>query len=99
MDVVLLRNILDTLNKKGFSKHVCCPYCHSNSIIKNGKYKEKQRFICKTCFKNFNSLTNSPISMSHKPEKWPLFIECLIKGLSLRSSATEIGVSHVTLFY
>ena len=83
MNAVLLKNILDTLNKRGFSDHICCPHCHGTYIIKNGKYKGKQRFICKTCLKNFNSLTNSPMSMSHKPEKWPLFIECLIKDLSL----------------
>jgi transposase-like protein len=99
MDAVLLRGILDKLNNKGFNEHICCPYCHSNNIIKNGRYKEKQRFICKICNKNFNSLTNSPISMSHMPEKWPLYIDCLIKGMSLRSAATEIGVSFVTLFY
>ena len=99
MDSALLKNILDNLNNKGFYEHICCPHCGSNNIIKNGRYKEKQRFICKCCGKSFNSLTNSPISMSHMPEKWPLYIECLIKGMSLRSAAAEIGVSYVTLFY
>ncbi|MBC8059323.1 MAG: IS1595 family transposase [Clostridiaceae bacterium] len=99
MNAALLKNILDTLNNKGFNENMCCPHCNSSNIIKNGRYKEKQRFICKTCSKNFNSLTNSPISMSHKLNKWPAFIECLIKGMSLRATAAVIGVSYVTLFY
>ncbi|MBC8062221.1 MAG: IS1595 family transposase [Clostridiaceae bacterium] len=97
--VVLLKNILNKLNNKGFNENMCCPHCKSDNIIKNGKYKRKQRFICKDCDKNFNSLTNTPISMSHMADKWPLFIECLIKGLSLRASEAEIGVTYVTLFY
>jgi transposase-like protein len=99
MDTVLLKNILYKLNNTGFNEHISCPHCHSNNIIKNGRYKGKQRFICKACSKSFNSLTNSPVSMSHMPEKWPLYIECLIKGLSLRAAEAEIGVSYVTLFY
>jgi len=99
MDATLLRNILDNLNNKGFNDNMFCPHCKSNNIIKNGKYKGKQRFRCKDCGKNFNSLTNTPIAMSHIPEKWPLFIECLIKGRSLRAAEAEIGVSYVTLFY
>ena len=99
MDSISLKNILGKLNAVGFSDNICCPHCHSKNIIKNGKYKLKQRYICKHCYKNFNSLTNSPISMSHIPDKWPSFIECLVKGLSLRASAAVIGVSYVTLFY
>ena len=99
MEASSLKNILDKLNDKGFHEHISCPSCQSDSNIKNGRYKGKQRFICKTCGKNFNSLTNSPMALTHKPDKWPLFIECLVKGLSLRSAAAAIGVSYVTLFY
>ena len=99
MDAFSLKNILENLNNKGFHDHIRCPYCKSGHIIKNGKYKGKQRFICRTCGKNFNCLTNSPMAMSHKPDKWPLFIECLVKGFSLRTAAAAIGVSYVTLFY
>jgi transposase-like protein len=96
---ILSKIILDNLTNKGLFDQISCPHCHSDKIVKNGKYKEKQRFNCKTCGKSFNSLTNTPMSMSHKLEKWPLFIECVIKGLSLRFASKEIGVSHVTLFY
>lgn len=99
MDKILQNNILDNLNNNGFYENIFCPHCHSSNIVKNGRYKQKQRFICKNCNKNFNSLTNSPISMSHKPEKWPLFMECMLKGFSLRKSAETIGISYVTLFY
>ena len=95
----LLTIIKDSLNNKGSFDRKFCPHCHSDKIIKNGKYKERQLFTCNACGKNFNSLTNTPMAMSHMPEKWPLFIECILKGFSLRTSAAEIDVSYVTLFY
>lgn len=36
-------------NKLGIS----CPHCHSSEIIKNGHYKDKQRYACKDCGKTF----------------------------------------------
>ena len=99
MKTDLSKTILYNLINKGLFDQISCPHCHSDKIVKNGRYKEKQRFNCKACGKSFNSLTNTPMSMSHKLEKWPLFIECVVKGLSLRVAAKEIGVSHVTLFY
>jgi len=37
--------------------------------------------------------------MCHFLDKWPEFIRCTIKGLSLRESARILEVSYVTLFY
>ncbi len=33
------------MNKK--AKELCCPYCGSTRIIKNGKNKTTQRYLCK----------------------------------------------------
>jgi len=38
------------LNKK--AKELCCPYCDSSRIVKNGKNKTTQRYLCKTCLKS-----------------------------------------------
>lgn len=92
-------HFLSIFRKNRFADGIVCPYCHSKNIIKNGKYKEKQRYICKTCRKNFNDFTCSPLSMIHFAEKWPLFMKETINGMSLRRAAKVLGVSYVTLFY
>ncbi|AYV71017.1 hypothetical protein C2H98_05210 [Niallia circulans] len=34
-----------------------------------------------------------------KADKWVNFIECMLKGLSLRKTAKIVGITHVTVFY
>lgn len=94
-----LSDIINIFRENRFSQWIVCPHCNSKDIIKNGKYKGKQRYICKKCSKSFNDFTASPLSMTHFPEKWPLFMKCTIEGLSLRQAAVVLGISYVTLFY
>ncbi|WP_346867822.1 transposase-like zinc-binding domain-containing protein, partial [Clostridium sp. UBA1353] len=39
------------LNKK--AKELSCPYCDSSRIVKNGKNKTTQKYLCKSCLKSF----------------------------------------------
>jgi transposase-like protein len=32
---------------------ILCKYCGSAECVKNGLIKEKQRYLCKACFKTF----------------------------------------------
>lgn len=50
-----------------FSKGQCCPHCESTSVVKNGKLKGKQRYICRSCKKSFNDLTKSALSCTKLP--------------------------------
>jgi len=98
----IIRNeisILDIFRTNRCSKGLICAHCQSEKIILYGTYNKKQRYKCKTCKKTFTDFTNSPLNMCHFPDKWPQFIECIIKGLSLRASAKLIKVSYITLFY
>ena len=36
---------------------------------------------------------------SKKADKWIPFIECMLNGLSLRETASQIGITHGTAFY
>ena len=40
-------------------KGVECPYCLSKHVVKNGKWKGRQRYLCKTCERYFNDLTGT----------------------------------------
>lgn len=95
----LTSSMLNYIRLIRFPCKLSCPHCNGSTIIKNGKYKERQRYICKDCGKTFSDLTCTPFYMTHFPDKWPSFIECMLKGLPLRKSAEIVGVSYVTLFY
>lgn len=76
-----------------------CPYCRCEMIIKYGKHNGIQRYRCKKCKKTFSAMSFTPMNKTHYIKKWPLFIECMILGYSLRKSAKILGVTWVTLFY
>ncbi|MCM3671979.1 IS1595 family transposase [Mesobacillus maritimus] len=91
--------VIDELRDKRFSKGFNCPHCKSNGVVRFGKYNGRQRYKCKDCGKTFSDLTNSPLQGTHYPERWLKFIDCMLKGMSLRESSKIVGVHHVTLFY
>jgi len=92
-------NILEIFRTNRSSEGLICAHCQSDEVILYGTYNKKQRYKCKTCGKTFTDFTNSPLNMCHFPDKWPEFIKCIIKGLSLRESARLLEVSYITLFY
>lgn len=44
-------------------------------------------------------MTNTALYRTRKSNEWITFVECMLKGYSLRKSADIVGVSYVTLFY
>lgn len=77
-----------------------CPYCNSSNSIKNGKIKDRQRYLCKECKKSYNSHTNTIISHSRKSiETWDAFISEFINNTSVRKAAKKLGINPLTSFY
>ena len=65
-----------------------CPHCHNKYIVKNGKNKNVQRYLCKTCKKSFVSSTHTPIFLSKKDiSLWFKFVECLVNQYSIAKTA------------
>jgi transposase-like protein len=94
----LCKMIDDFINTR-FMNQRACPHCSCTHIVLYGKNKGRQRYLCKSCGKTFRAFTNTPLAMTHFPEKWGAFMECTLKGMSLRAAAKELKVSYVTLFY
>lgn len=94
---------VDTLRKEvseaRFNKGFLCPHCGSKHVVRHGTYNDKQRYLCRNCNSTFGDMTNTPMSRTKFPEKWSVFVECMLEGYSLRKSAEIVGVSYVTLFY
>lgn len=59
-------NLTQEVRKSRFAKGKMCPHCSSDMIVRNGKYKGKQRYICKCCKKTFSDFTYSPVAHSKK---------------------------------
>ena len=114
-DIFELRSLIKSLNEKlkaleESKKAICnmvlkdkeviyCPKCHSVNINKNGKYKERQMYICKDCNKKFNNLTNTIFSHTHLTYKQvEIIFDCTINLFSIRKTASKVGVSTKTVF-
>lgn len=91
--------LIKEIREAKFSEGFYCPICGSKSVVRFGSYNKRQRYKCKDCGKTFSDLTNTPLSRTKFPQKWIPFVECMLKGYSLRKSAEIVGVSYVTLFY
>lgn len=76
-----------------------CPHCKSTNFIKNGKTKDKQRYICKECDKTFVN-TNNTIFYGVKKDTsvWQKYIHCMIEKYSLRKTAEICNISLPTAF-
>jgi len=78
----------------------CCPHCNGDKVMRNGKKKNRQRFVCKGCGKSFGERTNTAISQSHCGEAiWKQVISDTLTGVSLDETAESIDVSHSTVFH
>ena len=103
-EMITLGSSDGSLNKEfresRFSKGQCCPHCESTSVVKNGKLKGKQRYICRSCKKSFNDLTKSALSCTKLSlQTWIEYVKGMIIGLSIRKNAENVGVCVKTSFY
>jgi transposase-like protein/IS1 family transposase len=91
----LINEMRETRFKNGFE----CPHCASEHVVRFGKNNGRQRYRCKSCRKTFSDTTNTFLYRTRKGNEWITFVECMLKGYSLRKSAEIVGVTWVTLFY
>ena len=77
-----------------------CPYCHSDKIIKHSKYKNTQRYKCKSCKKTFLSTTGTLVHHIKKPEKFAEYISIVDKEglLTIKEIANRLQISIPTSF-
>ena len=94
-----LDKTLINIRESRFSSGLCCMHCKSTSVKRNGKYRSRQRYLCKDCGRTFNDMTNTPLSGTHHPEKWMKYIEMMVNGVSLRKIAEKLKIHISTAFY
>ncbi|WP_027107573.1 IS1595 family transposase [Lacticigenium naphthae] len=94
-----ITKLLDKIRETRFSSGLACVHCGSTSLKRNGKYRTRQRYLCKDCNKNFNDLTNTPFSGSRYTEKWVSYMEMMVEGYTLPKIAKRLKIHISTAFY
>lgn len=93
-----IESFIEDLRDKRFRKGVACPYCSSEKVVRNGTKKGRQTYKCSACCRYFSDHTHTPLRGTHYPDLWPMFMEDMIKGESIRESAKRLGVADSTIF-
>ena len=87
------------LEAKELTPRPNCPYCGSNTVIRYGHKRKKQRFFCKTCGRTFVPTTNTIMSNSHFPVSvWKEMITDTLYGNAIDYSAKRLGLYHQAAF-
>ena len=69
-----------------------CPKCRSEKIVKDGKIKGKQRYLCKECgYRHTVEYVGKP------PDLKRLALEMYLEGLGFRSIGRILKVSNVAV--
>lgn len=92
--------VINEVRERRFSNGKKCPHCNNEHVVRNGKFKGKQRYLCRNCNKSFCDFTASPVAYSKKTlNRWLEFAKCMVLGYSLRKSAEIVGIHLSTAFY
>lgn len=74
-----LLNLLDTeAMDSSTDKVIYCPKCGSFHLVKNGKVKGHQRFICQDCNQHFTEYKNTIFNLTKKNNVIFLFNELIM---------------------
>ncbi len=78
--------------------NVVCPNCQSEILNKNGKYKNRQRFICLDCGLTFTSYSKTILDSTKLSNAiWETIIECTVNRTSLKELSKETNISITSL--
>lgn len=82
-----------------FAADPVCPKCQSAAKVGTwGSANGLRRYRCKACKVSFNCLTGTPLAQLHKRDLWLGNAQALVDGVSLRKTATRLGVHVETAF-
>ena len=76
-----------------------CPQCKSANIVRNGKNRGKQMYLCCDCRKSFSETTTAAISHSHSSTTvWKQVISDTVEGIPIDQTADSLDLHHETVF-
>jgi len=75
-----------------------CPHCQGDKLYRYGIFYGLQRYRCRQCTRSFNALTGTPLAFIRLREKWLPFLQCMLGSMTVRATATSIGIHRNTSF-
>ena len=89
----------DLLEQVRWRNGVECPRCRSDRAVRNGSYREFQRYLCKNCGRSFNDKTGTIFAHSKlKLKEWYFTIYTFLRfNTSIRQIEAELDLSYRTL--
>jgi transposase-like protein len=76
-----------------------CPHCNSLKIVRNGRKRRKQAYLCRDCQRSFVSTTKSAIQNSHSSATvWKQVISDTVAGVAIDKTAENLELHHETVF-
>lgn len=80
-------------------KVIYCPKCGSFHLVKNGKVKGHQRFICQDCNQHFTEYRNTIFNLTKKNiQLWKSYIKMMFDGYTIKQIANELDICIQTSF-
>jgi len=89
----------DLLQQVRWRDGVTCPRCRSDRTVRNGSYREFQRYLCKNCGRTFNDKTGTIFAHSKVAlRRWLFSLYAFLRfNTSLRQLQCEIEVTYKTV--
>ena len=100
LDVFDLESVAaDLLQQVRWRGGVSCPRCRSDRTVRNGSYREFQRYLCKNCDRTFNDKTGTIFAHSKVAlRRWLFSIYAFLQlNMSFRQLQCKIEVTHKTI--
>lgn len=93
------REFLSALRGARFLGTPSCPRCGCAKVHRWGGFSGRQRYKCMDgCGRTFSDLTGTPAAYSKKLLQWPAYGRCMEDGLSVRATASRLGLHPSTAF-
>ena len=75
------------------AKAPVCAHCESERVVRNGRRRGLQRWLCRECGKTSNATSGTPLSRLRDKELFAAYAECMRQGLTIRATARELGMT------
>ena len=65
-----MKDAFTEIRETQLNERLTCVHSGSVKVKRNGKYRNRQRYLCRDCGKSLNDRTNTPISSTCRLGKW-----------------------------
>ena len=91
----------NSIDKEDFKENInACPHCKSGKIIKYGKHKQVQRYLCNDCHRTFGIITGTSYNFIKKKDSFLKCKELMLSAvyMPIKQMAHKLKVSEPTAF-